>query len=102
MFLKSELPWSDPDQIDPLAPKLSPALAAFYKRMGRDPASSDTYGYRFEATFRPPELVLAEGIRFEMEGPYMMGQAWTFWVNTESFPARHGGVSREWRYRHVW
>lgn len=85
-----------------LAPELTPEMEAFYERMGRNPASSDTYGYRLEATFRPPEPILAQGIRFEMEGAYSIGKAWTFWVKTDSFPSRQGGAYSEWRYRHVW
>ena len=85
-----------------LGPKLTPEMVAFYNRLKRTPPSPDTYGYRLEAVFQPQEPLPARGVRFEMVGPYAMGKAWTFWVKTDSLPARYGGVSREWRYRHVW
>lgn len=85
-----------------LAPKVTPEMEAVYKRMKRPPPSAGTYGYRLEAEFQPPEPLPARGIRFEMAGPYAMGKAWTFRVRTDSLPARYGGVSREWKYSHVW
>jgi len=85
-----------------LAPQVTPEMAAIYEMAQRTPPSSESYGYRLEATWQSPEPLLAEGVRFELVGPDALGRGWTFWVRTAALPAGSGGASWEWRYVHVW
>ncbi len=85
-----------------LAPELTPEMAIGYKVLNRTPPSSESYGYRLEATWQSLEPLLAQGVRFELVGPGTRGLGWTFWVRTDALPASSGGASWEWRYVHVW
>jgi len=90
-----------------LAPETPPEMAQAYelikqamKKQGR--SEPETHGYYLEAAWRPPEPLLAKGIRFELVGPYAPGTGWALGVKTDALASRHGGVSHEWSYRHVW
>ena len=85
-----------------LAPEITPEMAAIYEMTKRTPPSPESFGYRLAAEWRPPQPLLAEGVRFELVGPAAMGTGWTLWVRTDTFAASVGGVSREWKYVHVW
>lgn len=95
--------WSRVSPTQEPPPELAEAYALIRQAMaaqGRSEPEDPEPG--LEAVMHPPEPVLARAIRVELIGPSFPEGAWVFVVRTDPLVFRHGGVSHEWKYTHVW